>query len=307
MREVVIKTGARLHFGLFSLSAGREFGGVGMMVDSPGVHVRVEAAKTTTIIAPDLVAGRVGKFVSRFFEAYPGTPSAIVEVTRFIPPHHGLGSGTQLALAIGTGLARLGGCERSATDIARATGRGLRSTVGIHGFEHGGFVVDGGHLPGEDAGSIVRRLAIPAEWRFVLLTPTDGLGLSGESEVAAFKQLPRMPEAMTAELRERAVNGIVPALEQADFDGFAEALSRFGLRIGEFFAPVQGGVFRSPQAAALAPVLENAGFHSIVQSSWGPTVCVLARNEAEATRAAALAGRMPTRITSGARAGHSVE
>src|SRR5512137_2926528 len=62
-----------------------------------------------------------------------------------IPAHVGLGSGTQLALAVGTALAQLGGLKLSVTELSSIMKRGVHSGIGIATFQHGGFVVDGGH------------------------------------------------------------------------------------------------------------------------------------------------------------------
>ncbi|MFK7818294.1 MAG: hypothetical protein AB8G99_06230 [Planctomycetaceae bacterium] len=283
MREVVVSTGARLHFGLFDLVAGRKFGGIGMMVDSPGVTVRVRSAEMTSINAPGQIASRVDMLVARFREEF-ATPAAAVSVPRFIPSHNGLGSGTQLAVALGSALARLGNFECSPAEIALATGRGRRSAIGIHGFETGGFFVDAGHAEGESIGQIRQRISFPDAWRLVLLTPTDCEGLSGQQELDAFSQLPAMSESVNEELRLRVAQEISPSLEACDFESFASGLNHFGNTIGQHFAPVQGGVFRSPAASELAGKLRSDGIRAVVQSSWGPTVCAIARDEDEAQR-----------------------
>jgi beta-RFAP synthase len=285
MREVVVTTGARLHFGLFDLIAGRQFGGIGMMIDSPGVSICVQAAETTSISAPVEIANRVDMLVTRFREAFP-TPAAMVQVRSFIPSHNGLGSGTQLAVALGSALAELGNFECSAASIAIATGRGRRSAIGIHGFESGGFFVDSGHAPGDAVGQIAKRIAVPETWRIVLITPADCEGLSGQNELDAFGQLPAMPEETNAELRRCVFEELCPALETNNFTAFATGLDRFGQTIGEYFAPVQGGVFRSGKARELAARLRHSGTPAVVQSSWGPTVCAFAESETAARKIA---------------------
>ena len=67
-----------------------------------------------------------------------------MHLPRLLPTHAGFGSGTQLALAIGRAFAQLNGIGLSTTQIASSLGRGLRSGVGIAGFERGGLLLDGG-------------------------------------------------------------------------------------------------------------------------------------------------------------------
>ena len=65
-------------------------------------------------------------------------------VTEHIPEHVGLGSGTQLALAVGVGLAAVCGIDADVREIASALRRGRRSGIGIAAFRAGGFVIDAG-------------------------------------------------------------------------------------------------------------------------------------------------------------------
>ena len=309
MREVVIKTGSRLHFGLFALNPEhkRQFGGIGMMIDNPGVCVRVEPSDETTIIGDEAIVNRVNTFTSRFRETYPQTPPVQIEVSQFIPAHSGLGSGTQLALTVGTALAKLAGIDCSPIEIAIATGRGRRSAIGIHGFQRGGFLGDGGHSPNEAVGQIMQRVAVPADWRIVLISPNDAHGLSGQSELDAFGKLPPMPATLTTELRRLVSNEIVPALRAADFDGFTQSLHSFGQQIGQYFAPVQGGVFRSPQATNLAEALAANNIQAIVQSSWGPTICAFAESDVDVQRILSQLGDVSATVARPMNSGHAAK
>jgi len=294
MREVVVRTGARLHFGLFDLdpASAHQFGGVGMMIDTPGVTVRAELmdgeADTASIVDADAaLTQRVLQFVGRIREACPRLPSLRIHVPQFIPSHHGLGSGTQLAIAIGAAISRLAHLKLTPSEIAVATGRGRRSAIGVHGFERGGFIVDGGHSGQAELGTLQRRIAVPEEWRVVLVLPNDTDGLSGSAELQAFRDLPTMPPAISRSLREIVDQHIVPSLQSADFGTFSSCLHEFGQQIGRFFAAVQGGTYRSPIAASIADELNETGPHAVVQSSWGPTVAVFAPNENQANALAA--------------------
>jgi len=67
-----------------------------------------------------------------------------INIEAAIPEHVGLGSGTQMSLAIGSALNAIYNLGLSVRDIAAITERGLRSGIGIGIFEQGGLVVDGG-------------------------------------------------------------------------------------------------------------------------------------------------------------------
>ena len=59
----------------------------------------------------------------------------------------GLGSGTQLALAVGRRSLRCSMSRSPASTLAARLDRGARSGIGIGAFEQGGFVIDGGRGP----------------------------------------------------------------------------------------------------------------------------------------------------------------
>src|SRR5207237_3971720 len=114
----------------------RQFGGVGLMVEEPGTSVSVSLAPAWSAIGPS--SRRALEVAQRFAATLPhvAKPCAI-EVHSCAPEHVGLGSGTQLALAVARGLNLAWGVRQlDATTLAEAVGRGLRSAVGIHGFEH---------------------------------------------------------------------------------------------------------------------------------------------------------------------------
>ena len=76
-----------------------------------------------------------------------------VEVEEHIPRHQGLGSGTQMALALGAAITGLYGIDTTVEELAVATGRGVRSGIGLGVFKEGGFILDSG----KDGGTGCRR------------------------------------------------------------------------------------------------------------------------------------------------------
>lgn len=279
---VVVSTGCRLHFGPLSYGGGDgpQFGGVGVMLESPGFEIRLAPAERDAVAAPEAFAGRIRRLLTRWRETERRSQNAAIpvaiEVVKHTPAHSGLGSGTQLALAVGRGLAELSGREEApAEEIATRLGRGRRSAVGVHGFERGGFLVDAGKRPGEDVGGLAARCAVPSSWRFVLIVPEGGEGLAGQQEEAAFAGLAAMPAETSGRLCRLALTELLPAVRAADCARFGAALDEYGTAVGEFFAPVQGGCFAHPLAGELADWLRKQGFAGVAQSSWGPTLCVV--------------------------------
>jgi len=276
---VKITTGARLHFGPLAASgpAGGAFGGVGMMVSAPGFELEFQSAPCDSIHSPETVQARIAGFVDHIRRSGCGLEGGVaIAVRSVIPEHAGLGSGTQLGLAIARGLGELAGqTEGAPRELARWSGRGLRSAIGLHGFGQGGFLVDGGRGPGQSLGTLVSRLDFPRDWRWILVTPQQSQGLSGNDEQAAFQRQPAMPASLTGELCRIALMDWLPGVIEADFRRVSDALYEFGLRVGEFFAPVQGGVFANPQMRELAEVARVRGIRGVAQTSWGPTLGLL--------------------------------
>lgn len=287
--QVRVTTGARLHFGPLAAagSGGGKFGGVGMMISAPGYVVTARTAERDSFVGDEASVARVAKFVRRIREASTDGEKVSpyeIEVREAIPSHSGLGSGTQLGLAVARALSELSG-ERgvSVETLARRAGRGLRSAIGLHGFARGGFLVDGGRADQRDQlGTLVARYEFPPEWRLVLASPPQSRGLSGDAELRAFASQPPMSSVLTGELCRIALMDWMPAVIEADFARVSTAMYEFGLAVGHFFEPVQGGVFAHPRMARLVERLRARGIHGIAQTSWGPTLAVLCAGDAEA-------------------------
>jgi beta-ribofuranosylaminobenzene 5'-phosphate synthase len=282
-----ITCGSRLHFGLWAWGPDhpRQFGGVGMMINQPRLTVRFALAEKFEAAGPlaDRVATIAKSCATRW--RLDTLPACRIEVIDQPPQHAGFGVGTQLGLAVARGIAECCGLgEKSPDELSLAAGRGLRSAVGTHGFALGGLLVDAGKSPSDEVGTLAKRVAVPSEWRVLLITPNTNPGMAGEAERAAFAKLPPVPIATTKHLEQIAFDRIVPACENSDFDRFATAIYEYGHLAGLCFAAVQGGAYSTPQTAELVSQLRELGAAGVGQSSWGPTVFAFAPNETEAIR-----------------------
>jgi predicted sugar kinase len=124
----------------------------------------------------------------------------------------------------------------------------------------------------------VQQHPLPDSWRFVLVTPPGRVGLSGAAEQSTFQSARPLASAEAASLLRLVRNDWWPAVVRADFDAFSSALEEFGRRVGEYFAPQQGGVFADPMMATLAQQLGAAGVAGVAQTSWGPTIAIACRD-----------------------------
>jgi beta-RFAP synthase len=278
--SVRVRTGSRIHFGLLSPGEGgpRRFGGAGLMVDRPGVDLIAAPAPSFCVEGP--LAGRAAS-VARSFTG--GEPRCSIRIEAAPREHSGLGTGTQLGMAVAKALSILAGEGGLAVeDLARRAGRGRRSAIGVHGFELGGFLADLGKGRGEGLSPLAAHLAVPEEWRFVLLAPAAGGGISGRVEEEAFEALGAVPARTLDALSRTLLLGLIPSVMERDFGAFSAALREYGDLAGQCFRAAQGGVFARPEAAALVDLLRRLGACGSGQSSWGPTVYAAAAAEDEA-------------------------
>jgi beta-RFAP synthase len=266
---------SRLHFGLFHVPAGGlhdparpAFGGVGLMIDTPGLAVTVRPAPDWRFEGP--LASRAQQFAMRYTQAQPQAGRFAVLVEHCPAEHTGLGVGTQLGLAVAKALAVANGHpDTPAVELAAMVGRGERSAIGVHGFDRGGLIVEAGKRPGEDVSPLVERVELPASWRVVLLVPPGTNHWHGDRERVAFA---RATGGDPEGLRRLAEKGILPAARSGDLDAFGEAAHEFNRKAGEPFAAAQGGPYSSPAVEELIAELRRSGVRGVGQSSWGPTV-----------------------------------
>jgi beta-RFAP synthase len=271
---VSVAAPCRLHFGMVSFGGGgRQFGGVGVMVDRPGLELRISLADRLCTCGP--LAGRVGEFARRWalFQSRGEEPNCRIEVVASPRLHVGLGVGTQLGLSVAAGLNALLARPPTCTEeLAQSVGRGLRSSVGAYGFVQGGLIADRGKLPREPLAPLDCRLDVPPQWRFLLIRPRRGRGLWGETERRAFAELPAVPVDSARRLRREVHDRMLPAAERGAFEDFSESVYRFGRLAGLCFAQKQGGPYNGPHLCRLVERIRSLGVRGVGQSSWGPTL-----------------------------------
>ncbi len=275
MTRLRIRTASRLHFGLLGWGphVRRQFGGVGLMIEAPGLELLAEPADRFHAEGP--LAGRVAALLDRiqgrWAESTPIRPIRI-EVRRATAEHTGLGVGTQLSLAVARLVMAASGVEPTLEGLARLSERGLRSGVGLHGFLHGGLLVDGGHKVPGDVPPLVSRLEFPPDWSILVVRPPAPPGLHGRDEAAAFAELPPVPERTSERLCRLVLLDLLSAVASHDLEAFGAALAELQREVGAAFAPAQGGVYASPGSEALVAEFSRLGLVGAGQSSWGPSL-----------------------------------
>lgn len=293
-----VTVGGRLHFGFLNLSLARSrlYGGIGVALAEPRVSVVARRADSVSAGSPD-----VHTYAERAVELL-SVPGVDVEVVESLPPHEGLGSGTQLALSVLAATASAYEKPVKPREQAPELGRGGRSGVGVAAFEHGGFVVDAGHPTDQFTTSrppdgdwrvppVMSRLAIPTSWRFVLVRPDVASGRHGEDEEASIRTVVERADQETAEAVADVVTGrLMPAAAAGNLQTFGSAAASLNRLNGSWYADEQGGVYRPPIGEIVDALTDDPAVCGAGQSSWGPTVFgVTDVDRAESAREAAWA------------------
>jgi beta-ribofuranosylaminobenzene 5'-phosphate synthase len=303
LSKVSITAHARLHLGFLDLEGGlgRRFGGLGLGIDAPAT--RLHLARSGAFLAEGPEAERAGAYLLKLAEAYGRAPQYRLTIEEAIPSHSGLGSGTQLALAVGRAFSLIEGLGVNTPQIASLLGRGARSGIGIGTFDHGGLILDGGRGARTAVPPIIAALPFPEEWRVLLMFEAGGKGTHGAGEKEAFQSLPPFPPETAAYLCRITLMQALPAVLEADLAGFGAAIEEIQAAMGRHFSSVQGGApYTSPQVARVLGWLRAQGIRGIGQSSWGPTGFAFfpsenaVRDIMEALQRAGLAGTLALAI-----------
>jgi beta-ribofuranosylaminobenzene 5'-phosphate synthase len=272
---VFVEAAARLHFGMLDLRGelGRRFGGIGAGVPTPSLLLEVARAAEGTLEAHGPDGERAAGYARRVLAAHGVRQGATIRVHHAIPPHAGLGSGTQLALAVARALAVLYDLPEDVRQLAYVVGRARRSAIGTWTFAGGGFVLEGGRREGSDmVAPLLARLPFPPDWRCVVAVPRGAPGVSGEAETAAFARLVPPSAAEVEHVAHLVLMGLLPSLAESDLPGFGSALTEVQRISGGWFAGAQGGAFAPGASAQLVEAMGDWGAAGVGQSSWGPAV-----------------------------------
>ena len=292
---VRVRAPGRLHLGFLDPAAtlGRRFGSLGLVVSGFGTTLELAHAEADRFDAAPGCADELARLEEHLqvLRRHTGRHARVhLRLRETLPAHAGLGSGTQLALALGRAFCTLLDIPLPTAQLATLLGRGARSGIGIAGFDQGGLLLDGGPRADGAAAPLLARIALPAQWRVILALDPRCRGLSGAQERAAIAALAPLPQADAAAICHEVLMRILPAAADAEFAPFAAGLTAVQRRLGRHFAPAQDGcAFTS---AAVGRAIDWIGAHTPAgtgQSSWGPTGFAVVASAEEARHAVAAA------------------
>ena len=284
--KVKVKTPSRLHLGIIDVNGelGRMYGSLGLAIKQPNAILQI--SESADMLVEGEEQERVKQTAGKILKHFRINKTCQIKVLQTIPSHVGLGSGTQLELAIALGLAKLFNFNASTSQLSQIIGRGNVSGIGTASFEMGGFIVDGGKSSNKNQQNsvppIIARHEFPDDWMMVVALPGIKKGISGKDEGRAFEKLPSAPSELVGKMCRLLLMKMMPALLEHDILGFGSAMTDLQIMTGESFSDVHGGKFAGGPVSETVKFLLDEGANGAGQSSWGPTVYGLVDGKTEA-------------------------
>ncbi|KGK98371.1 beta-ribofuranosylaminobenzene 5'-phosphate synthase [Methanococcoides methylutens] len=274
---IKIRSPSRLHLSLIDMNAelGRVDGGVGITLDSPNITLSAEKHDGIEITGGSSLSDRVHAAVEALLPEGEGVK---VHVEEDMPPHVGLGSGTQIALSAAAAVNELYDLGLSVNELAIRVGRGGTSGIGVASFENGGFLVDCGHKFSDkgsfspssasraDPAPVIFRHDFP-EWDIILALP-DSKGAHDAQEVDIFKKECPIPLQEVQEVSHVVLMQMMPSIIEGDIENFGMALNHLqsvGFKKREV-------ALQSPAVRDLIEFMQDLGAAGAGMSSFGPVV-----------------------------------
>lgn len=286
-RKVIVTAPSRIHLGLIDMNgaSGRVDGGIGIALNEPGILLEARRSDGVEIHGGDEDCREAAQRAAEMMLRALGAPGgAEITLRRTYPRHTGLGSGTQLALATASAIAELHGRQFPVGELARIVGRGGTSGIGTAAFEHGGFIIDGGHTFGTHGeksqfspSSASRGLRpapvtvhrpFPEDWRILLAIPDLPPGASAAREVDIFRTRCPVPIEEVRAISHEILMRMLPALAERDLDAFGTGVNHLQ-NLG--FKRVELDL-QPPAVHDLLGVMRDAGAAGAGMSSFGPAL-----------------------------------
>lgn len=288
-----IKSPSRLHLGLIDMngSYGRLDGGIGLTIQDPNFVLYGESAENGITIdfnensdLNDTIKNECIKKITsaaeKVIDYYDVDEGFYFRVDSAYLPHSGLGSGTQIALSTGKLITEHIGQKSNGITLGKITGRGGTSGIGVFAFDHGGFIVDGGHsrkekdsfLPSSASKAsppqLFGRYEFPDEWGVLLVILKSDVSVNGQKEVNIFEKYCPIDRHEVELYSHLIFMNMIPFLLEKDLPCFGNIINKIQT-IG--FKNIEI-MLQSDNIKQLMSKLVEIGAYAVGMSSFGPTV-----------------------------------
>jgi len=303
MEKIRIKTSSRLHFGLIDLNGelGRVDGGIGVALKEPNIIVNAKFNENLYIPCTERL-DEIENAINKIRDNIKNFNANIkISIENQIPAHSGLGSTTQLLLASAKAVCELNKISLASKELSKIIGRGGTSGIGTGVFDHGGFILDGGHafgggkeknrfLPSSASRAspapVLARYDIPENWYFVVVVPGVRSKIYGQKEVNIFQKYCPVPPNDVEKLSRLILMKILPSVVERDIESFGSGLKMMqGIGFKKIEVLLQDKIINE-----LIENLNKISYGSGM-SSFGPAVYALEDSKKNAKEAADAAAR----------------
>jgi len=273
-----IKTPSRLHFGIIDLSRefDRQYGAFGITLKN-GYEIDIEPIEDGIQVKGSEREKKIGKRVyQKLKEKFDISTGFRILVKESISDHVGLGSTTQFTLGTGYGMIKEIGEDIPIIKLAQLLERGRFSAIGTHGFEKGGFILEGGKAKENEISPLLKRTKVPENWRFLIVCPKKERGYDEKEERPIMEEL-TVDKKYPEKICHHILMGVLPSLEREDIASFGQHLTRIQELVGESFSDYQKGTYHPVISDVVESLIDRT--YGGGQSSWGPTAYGLVREE----------------------------
>lgn len=289
---MIIKSPSRLHMTLIDLngSYARIDGGMGLTIEDPNFILYGETSeKGVQVDFSDELNDT--DIISEYEKKITDAANCLIDhldledgfyfnVKKGSLPHSGLGFGTQTSLSTAKLITELVGETVDTHQLAHVVKRGGTSGVGIHAFEKGGFIIDGGHnlkeknsfLPSSASNAnpplLISRYDFPEEWGVLIVILNSKDSVCGNKEVNIFQNYCPVPKNEVCEVSHLILMNLIPSLIEKDLPTFGHTIDEIQ---NKGFKKIEVSL-QSDKIMNLIAKMREVGAYGVGMSSFGPTI-----------------------------------
>ncbi len=256
---------------------GRYCGGIGFGINYPLTKISVERVGNVDKIE-GTYSDKMRHVLDVIRNKFDLSGKYHIRAPAQIAEHIGLGSESQMYLALADTLLKLEGKHAEPNEVIKTLKLGGVSGIGHHAYYSGGLVVDGGYSfgPGKDVtkftqhsknpAPLIARHDFPDRWKVILAIPRNRQSLSGELEDAFFIRILPLPLFHAQQISHETLMHLLPAVAIKDFDEFIISLKAI-TALGQ--KPFEVELNREHLEKILDSLERHTGFSAV--TSLGPT------------------------------------
>jgi beta-ribofuranosylaminobenzene 5'-phosphate synthase len=292
-------------------SYARSNGGIGLTLSDPCISLKGELSEKgvsldfTSKIEDEIkedVQSKILSSANRLINHFSIENGFHFTLEKAYQTHSGLGSGTQIALSTGRLIYELlkddFGIEYSnlnnnlinrsynnsnvinSVSMGEILKRGGTSGIGIFSFDHGGFILDGGHnlnqtktfLPSSASSAkppvLLGNYDFPKDWDLVVAIANGNNMVTGEKEINIFQKYCPVPKNDVEKLSHLIMMNLIPFMLEKDIESFGKIINQIqDLGFKKVEIDLQSNYIKT-----VMEKMREFGAYGVGMSSFGPAI-----------------------------------